>query len=139
MMVREAEREGISGSALTDLYAAFERLRRRHVRLTRMMQRKRVEAEALKRQSRGRLTMDVALDRVGYHPAWSAWSKSYDDVSDAAARLLCSRPRSLPELVLIFHALEWLLLTDGVIVDRQAERQVRAFGRRMRKLATARP
>lgn len=138
-MVRQAEREDTSGSALTDLYATFERLRRRYVRLTRMMRRKRVDADALKRQSRGRLAMHVALDRVGYHAAWSAWSESYDDVADAAARLIGSRPRSLPELVLIFHALEWLLLTDGVIVDRVAERQVRAFRRHLRQLATARP
>jgi len=89
-------------------------------------------------RSRGRVTMDVALHRVGYHPAWSAWSESYDQVADAADRLIGSRPRSLPELVLVFYALEWLLLTDGVILDHGAERQVRASGRHLRQLATAR-
>lgn len=83
--------------------------------------------------------MAVARDRVGYHRAWSEWSKSYDEVASAADRLIGSRPRSLPELVLIFHALEWRLLTDGVIVDRGAERQVRSFGRRLRQLAAAEP
>ena len=138
MMVREAEREDTSGATLVDLYATFERLRRRHVRLSRVIRRKQAEAEAVRMRSRGRVTMDVALHRVGYHPAWSAWSESYDQVADAADRLIGSRPRSLPELVLVFYALEWLLLTDGVILDHGAERQVRASGRHLRQLATAR-
>jgi hypothetical protein len=36
---------------------------------------------------------------------------------------------------MMFSVLEWLLLADGVIVDRAAERQVRRFGRGLRQLA----
>jgi hypothetical protein len=125
-------------SALADLHEVFERRRRRHVRLTRLLRRRDAEGEDLKTSSRGRITTDVARERVGYHGVWSRWSASYDAVATGADRLFHTRPRSLSDLGMMFGALEWALLSDGVIVDRAVERQVRRFGRALRQLAAER-
>ena len=138
-MVRRPRRETVTGrqsgerDALADLHGAFERLRRRHARLGRAVRRSEADVEDLVRRSRGKITLSAARDRVGYHVVWSRWSQSYDDVGDAADRLVRSRPASLADLMVMFGALEWTLLTDAVIVDRAAELQVGLFGRRLRR------
>lgn len=122
---------------VAQLHAAFERLRRRHTRLDRVLRRSVAEAEELIRRSR--VTIAMARDEVGYHPIWSRWSEADAEVADAADRLLRARPQSLLDLVMIFTALEWVLLTDQVIIDRAAERQLRRFGRALRELLTQTP
>lgn len=120
---------------VAELCAAFERLRRRHLRLGRLLRKREIEAVELNSSSRGRITTDMARERVGYHDAWPRWSESYDDVALAADRLLGVRPQSLADVVVMFGALEWLLLSDAVIVDRAVERQVHRFSRGLRQLA----
>ena len=120
---------------VTDLYRAFERLRRRHARLGRLVRRREAEAEDMVARRRGRLTTGTAREQAGYNEAWSRWSASYDDVAAAAGRLLRARARSLADVIMMFAALEWMLLTDEVIVDRGAERSVRRFGRGLRRQA----
>jgi hypothetical protein len=124
--------------ALTDLYETFERLRRRHGRLGRMVRRRETEVKDLIRRSRGRVSTTAARDQAGYHEVWSSWSQSYDELASTADSLLHTRPRSLAELLMMFNALEWVLLADDVIVDRAAERQIRRFGRGLRQLAAGR-
>ena len=126
------------GEGLTDLHETFERLRRRYRRLGRMVRRREAEADELTSRSRGRISKTTARDRVGYHRAWSSWSQSYDELAGAADRLLHTRPRSLADLLVMFSALEWVLVSDGVIVDQAAERQVWQFGRGLRRLAADR-
>jgi hypothetical protein len=36
---------------------------------------------------------------------------------------------------MMFRALEWVMFADAAIVDKEAERQLRAFGRNLRRLA----
>jgi hypothetical protein len=127
-----------NGEALTDLHETFERLRRRHARLGRMVRRREAEAEDLIRRSRGRVDNAEARDRVGYHGVWSRWSQCYDELAAIAESLLHARPRSVADLLMMFNALEWVLLGDEVIVDRAAERQVRRFGRGLRRFAIGR-
>jgi hypothetical protein len=126
------------GEDLTDLHEIFERLRRRHARLGRMVRRRETEAEDLSRRSRGRVSNPAARDRVGYHKVWSRWSQCYEELAAAADGLLRAQPRSLADLLMMFKALEWVLLADAVIVDQAAERQVRRFGRSLRQLAADR-
>ena len=120
---------------VAERYEAFGRLRHRHARLGRLVRRREADAEDLVGQSRGKLAPAVARDQVGYSDAWSRWSESYDDVASAADSLLRSRAHSVLDLCMMFSALEWALLSDGVIVDSGAERQVRRFGRGLRRLA----
>ena len=120
---------------VTDLYRAFERLRRRHARLGRLVRRREANADDLAARRRGRPTTAPAREQAGYNEAWSRWSASYDDVAAAAGRLLRARARSLADVIMMFAALEWLLLNDQVIVDHDAERQVRRFGHGLRRLA----
>jgi hypothetical protein len=84
---------------------------------------------------RGRLTTATAREQVGYNEAWSRWSASYDEVAATADRLLRAQARSLADVIMMFAALEWMLLSDQVIVDLGAERSVRRFGRGLRRLA----
>ena len=44
------------------------------------------------------------------------------------------RPQTVSDLAIKFDALAWLLLNDGTVVDREAERQVQGFGRPLRSL-----
>jgi hypothetical protein len=125
------------GRALTELHETFERLRRRHARLGRIMRQREAEAEDLARRSRGRVSNTTARDRVGYHRVWSSWSQSYEELAVAADSLLHARPQSLTDVLMMFNALEWVLLADAVIVDQAAERQVRRFGRSLRQLAAS--
>jgi len=46
-------------------------------------------------------------------------------------------PHTISDLAIQFDALSWALLSDGAVVDYQAERQVRAFGRQLRHLAAS--
>jgi hypothetical protein len=131
----QGEQGADEGVTLADLHETFARLRHRHARLGRMVRRREAEAEDLTSRSRGRLTNAVACDRVGYHKVWSSWSQSYDELAAVSDRLLHARPRSLADLLMMFDALEWVLLADAVIVDQAAERQVRRFGRSLRQLA----
>lgn len=121
--------KGPAGADVADLHESFERLRRRHRRLSRLLRRRELGVEGLITGSRGRLSTEATRERSGYHEVWSRWSQSYDAVSSAADHLLRARARSLPEVIKMFSALEWLLLSDGVIVDLAVERQVRRFGR----------
>ena len=59
-------------------------------------------------------------------------------INTTADLLLRTRPSSVADLVMIFGALEWVLLTDDVIVDEAAERHVRRFDRSLRQLAAGR-
>lgn len=138
MAAQQGRRTGYPRGEVIDLHDTFEKLRRRHLRLTRDVYGKAAQADQLGKRSHGRVTIAAARERVAYHSAWSRWSESYDGVASAADRLIHARPRSLAELLLVFHALEWTLLADDVIVDRGAERQLRNFGRRLRKLAAGR-
>jgi hypothetical protein len=134
----QGEQGADEGVALADLHETFARLRHRHARLGRMVRRRETEAEDLTRRSRGRVSNAVARDRVGYHQVWASWSQSYDELAGAADSLLHARPQSLTDLLMMFNALEWVLLADAVIVDQAVERQVRRFGRGLRRLAASR-
>ena len=125
-------------AALAELHDTFERLRRRHARLSRVVRQKVAEADELVRRSRGKSSVALARDRVGYHDVWARWSESHREVAAAADSLLRARPSSVAHLVMIFGALEWVLLADGVIVDQAAERDVRRFGGSLRELAAGR-
>ena len=113
----QGEQGADEGESLTELHETFERLRRRYARLGRMVRRCGAEAEDLIRGSRGRVNNATARDRVGYDRAWSSWSQCYDELAAIADRLLHVRPRSLADLLVMFDALEWVLLADQVIVD----------------------
>lgn len=133
---RDADRQASDdGQTVANLYEMFERLRRRHTRLGRLLRRREAEADDLASRRRGRLTTAATRQQVGYHDVWSRWSESYDDVAAAADRLLRRQPRSLADVIMLFGALEWVLLTDQVIVDRAAELQVQRFGRGLRQVA----
>lgn len=84
---------------------------------------------------RSRATTGTVREEVGYNEVWARWSASYDEVAAAADRLLRARARSLADVIMMFAALEWMLLSDQVIVDLGAERSVRRFGRGLRRLA----
>jgi hypothetical protein len=124
--------------AVVDLHETFMQLRRRHSRLGGMVRRREAEAEDLTRRGPGKITRTTARERVGYHDVWSQWSESYDNTAKAADRLLRSPPRSLADVLMLFNALEWALLADGVIVDHAAEGQVRRFSRDLRRLVAGR-
>jgi hypothetical protein len=102
-----------------------------------LLRRREAAAEDLRHRSRGRISTAAARDKVDYHAIWTRWSASHDEVAAAADRLLRSRARSLTDVLMLFSALEWVLLCDGVIVDSTAERQVRRFGRGIRRLTAA--
>jgi hypothetical protein len=141
-MVRRRHREGGPNSptseahqTVTEVYHTFERLRRRHTRLGRLVRRREANADDLAARRRGRPTTAAAREQAGYNEAWSRWSASYDEVAAAADGLLRGQARSLSDVIMMFAALEWMLLSDQVIVDRDAERSVRRFGRELRRLA----
>jgi len=133
-MVIEGRRTQSPGgyTQLAELHDRFERLRQRHARLGLMLRKRTVEADELTTRSRGKITNADAREQVGYHEVWSAWSQTYYEAAEAAGLLIRARPRSLTDVLMMFDALEWVLITDGVIVDRNAERQVRRFGRALR-------
>jgi hypothetical protein len=79
-----------------------------------LLRRRESEAKDLRTSSRGRIALDVARQRVGYHVLWSRWSASYDDVSAAAGRLLRVQPRSLADVGMMFGALECSLRVDDI-------------------------
>jgi hypothetical protein len=122
---------------LTELYETFERLRRRHLRLGQVKRRRAAGAYVRIAPNTGKVATATARRRAGYHAAWSRWSQSYDEVTAAADRLIRPQPKSLADLVMMFRALEWVLLADATIVDKEAERQLRAFGRNLRRFAAA--
>jgi hypothetical protein len=113
----------------------FERLRRRHLRLGQVKRRKAAGAHLQIAPNTAKAATATARRRAGYHAAWSVWSQSHDEVATAADRLIRAQPKSLADLVMMFRALEWVLLADAAIVDKGAERQLRAFGRNLRRLA----
>lgn len=122
-------------SALTELYEAFERLRRRHLRLGQVKQRKARGAHLQIASNTRKVSAATIRRRADYHAAWSRWSLNYDKVSAAADLLIRAQPKSVSDLLMMFRALEWALLADAAIVDKEAERQLRAFGRSLRRLA----
>ena len=123
--------------ALTELYETFERRRRRHVRLGQVKRRRAAGANFQIAPNTRKATAATTRTRANYHAAWSRWSQSHDEVSAAADRLIRAQPKSLADLVMMFRALEWVLLADAAVVDKEAERQLRAFGRSLRRLAAA--
>ena len=134
---RRSEERPAPPPPLTELYQAFERLRRRHLRLGQVKRRNAVGAYFQIARNTGKVSTAGTRRRASYHAAWSRWSQSYDKVSAAADRLICAQPKSVPDLLMMFRALEWALLADGAIIDEEAERQLRAFGRSLRRLAAA--
>jgi len=135
---RAAAASASDDTLLAELHDAFERLRRRHARLSRLVRQKAVDAEALVGRSHRKISVALARDRAGYHGVWSSWSESHDELAATAGLLLRSRPSSVADLVMMFGALEWVLLTDDVIVDQTAARDVRRFSRSLRQLAAGR-
>lgn len=107
-----------ASTELAELHRAFDQLRRRHTRLGRQVRR-----------------LEKVKNSTEYHSTWARWSSSYDETAAMADRLVRSHPKDLDDLVGIFAALEWLLLSDGAVIDTVAERQLRMFGRRLRQLA----
>ena len=122
-------------SALTELYEAFERLRRRHLRLGQVKRRKARGVCFQIAPNTRKASATTVRGRADYDAVWSRWSLSYDKVSAAADRLIRAQPKSVSDLLMMFRALEWALLADAAIVDKEAERQLQAFGRRLRRLA----
>lgn len=107
-----------TGAAPAELQRTFDQLRRRHARLglqVRLLER--IESPA------------------DYHATWARWSSAYDEAATIADRLVRSPPEDLDDLVGMFAALEWILLSDGAVVDSGAARQLRMFGRRLRQFA----
>lgn len=121
--------------ALTELYEAFERLRWRHLRLGQVKRRRAAGAYVRIAPNMGKVSTATTRRRASYHAAWSRWSQSYDEVSAAADRLIRAQPKSVSDLLMMFRALEWVMFADAAIVDKEAERQLRAFGRNLRRLA----
>jgi hypothetical protein len=71
----------------------------------------------------------------GYHRAWVRWSATSDELADLVAVIHGRPARTVSDLAVKFDALAWSLLADGAVVDHEAERQVRAFGRVLRRVS----
>ena len=122
--------------SLDNLHLTFVRLRARWLRQGRLVRRLRQElgpsasptGRAPREASKGART---AL----YNTAWSRWSATSDELADLVDAILRQPALALTDLAVKFDALSWLLLSDGSVLDHAAERQVRAFGRQLRRLA----
>jgi hypothetical protein len=128
---------------LPTLGPSFARVRRRWARQGRRVRQLASEADKIATdRDVGRLrgarrqvaALETAREEVGYHQAWARWSATGDEVADLVATILRRPARTLRDLAIKFDALAWLLLGDSAVVDHEAERQVRAFGRELRKL-----
>ena len=81
--------------------------------------------------------LETARDEFGYHapglgglPPVMSWLCS--------SSMILARPAAtISDLSAKFDALAWLLLADGAVLDHEAERQVRRFGRELRRLGAA--
>ena len=80
-------------------------------------------------------TLEAARQDAGYHAAWARWSETADELDELIDGILRIPVGTFADLAIKFEALSFRLLSDGVVVDRQAERQVRVFGRDLRRLA----
>ena len=69
-----------------------------------------------------------AARSAAYSEAWSKWSATADELAETVEMILRYPPHTISDLAIQFDALSWALLSDGAVVDYQAERQVRAFG-----------
>lgn len=123
---------------------SFARVRARWARQGRQVRQLAVEADEMakvrapghtaRKQRRARDT-DPIRDQVGYHAAWARWSATADELAELADQILRQAAQDLPDLVVKFDALAWLLLGDGAVLDHVAERQVQSFCRELRRLA----
>ena len=82
-----------------------------------------------------RRLLDKVRQEVGYHAAWARWSATADELELIVQQVLDHPDFALPYLVAKFDALLWLLLADGAVLDRVAERQLRRFGRELVRYA----
>lgn len=81
--------------------------------------------------------LEVARGETGYHPAWVRWSSTYGELSVLAAQIGRRPIGTDADLAIRFDALMWLLLDDGAVLDREAEPQIRLFGREGSRLAAS--
>ena len=58
-----------------------------------------------------------------------------NEPGDLIDEILLRPAHTVAEPAITFDALTFLRLSDGAVVDRQAERQVHGFGRDLRQLA----
>ena len=131
---------------LPTLGPAFDLLRARWARQGRRVRQLGVEADKVAkmrgighaRDTKRRVAiLESAREEVGYHVAWSRWSASSNELAELVEQIMSQPARSVSDLAIRFDALAWLLLGDGAVVDREAERHVRVFGRELRELGAA--
>ena len=89
---------------------------------------------SLRGSGRKRAVVEAARDNVGYHAAWARWSASADELAELVGIILTRPAATISDLSIKFDALAWLLLADCAVLDHEAERQVRRFGRELRQL-----
>ena len=134
------------GVDLPTLGRSFARLKARWARHGRLVRELGAKADKianarsiarLRGSRRQAAALEVIRDEIGYHAAWARWSATGDELADLVAEIMPRRARTAPELVVKFDALLWMLLSDGAVLDRQAELQARRFGRELRRMASA--
>jgi hypothetical protein len=70
---------------------------------------------------------------------WQHWSAAVEDGLRLVARI-CSRPAASPiDLSAKFDAIFWQLMIENSILDTVSARQLRSFGRELRRMATDAP
>lgn len=128
---------------LADLGRTFASLSRRLARQGRRVRRLALEADQVAkdrgialhgRGKRRRASLDAIRDEVGYHAAWARWSETSDEMAALTEYIFRLPARTLGDLAAKFDVLVWLLLHDGAVVDTEAVRYVRGFGRELRRL-----
>jgi hypothetical protein len=67
----------------------------------------------------------------------ACWSATTDELAELAEHIFRLPVRTLGDLAAKFDVLVWLLLHDGAVVDTEAVRYVRGFGRELRQLAAS--
>ena len=122
--------------SLDDLHLDFVRLQARWARQGRLVRRLRQElgpsATSGAKAGRGG---DRGAGTALYKSAWSRWSATADELAHNVESILSEPAQNVSDLAIKFEALAWLLLSDGAVVDQHAERQVRIFGRQLRRMA----
>ena len=144
MVVRKRQDNEADGHDLQSLGPNLARLRLRWARQGRRVRALAAEADNIATaRSIGRTRgakarnaiLEAARQDVGYHPTWARWSATADELGELIDGILRCPVRTIADLAIKFEALSFLLLSDGAVVDRQAERQVRVFGRDLHRLA----
>jgi hypothetical protein len=66
---------------------------------------------------------------------WTSWSAAVDETNRLARRISRVTPQTLPDLLVRYEALTWLVIGgDDVIMDAGARAVFIAFGRALRRL-----